>query len=648
MTSNFFKIKHSFLFLHFVFSISLQAQEKNILEPFKDIIKAEQKGNASKLDFVASTASSDYDLKYHRMFWEINPDIYYIKGAITSYFVPLTDDFSKIHFDLSDSLNVDSVKFHNKNLAYNRFNHDVLEINLPDTLPSKHLDSITVYYQGIPDSLLGFGSFKMEEHSQGNIIWTLSEPYGSREWWPCKQSLTDKIDSIDVIVSTPSQNKVAGNGQLVNTLIIGDKIIYHWKHRYPVATYLIAIGVTNYATYSDYVPLGNDSLEVLNYVYPDNLEETKKRTKDVIPFIQIYTKLFGDYPFLKEKYGHAQFGWGGGMENQTMSFMGGFNFDLNSHELAHQWFGDKVTCGTWSDIWLNEGFATYCTGLCYEQLSPDLYWKIWKSNNLSNVTSLADGSVFVDDTSSVSRIFDGRLSYSKGALVLHMLRWTLGDSVFFKGLKNYLSDEKLAYKYARTADLKNHLEIAGGKNLSEFFADWIYGQGFPSYNVLWSQDSAYKTTVTINQTQSHSSVSFFEMPLAIEFKSNIKDTVIVFNNNFNDQSFTINLNFKADSAFIDPTQWLISKNNSIHKLIADDVFSLFPNPTRDNLFLEFGKGVRSIEIIDISGKLIRKINIENYQVSLKINLNISDLTKGTYFVKMNRAQNSLLKKFIKV
>ncbi|MFH1320399.1 MAG: M1 family aminopeptidase [Bacteroidota bacterium] len=525
------------------------------------IVEAEQKANSGKLTFMPSFFANDYDLKYHRLEWEIDPDINYIKGIITSYFKPKITGFGNIYFDLSLDLTVDSVKYHGSLSTFDHSNNDLLEITLPATIPVGTLDSISIYYQGVPPSS-GFGSFIQTDHDGTPIIWTLSEPYGAKEWWPCKQDLVDKIDSIDVIVTTPQAYRVASNGLLVSENIVGPNKIYHWKHRYPIAAYLIAIAVTNYAYYSNYVSTGSDSLEVLNYVFPEDLASAQSQTPGIIPVIQLFDTLFEEYPFSNEKYGHAQFGWGGGMEHQTMSFMGSFGHELMAHELAHMWFGDKITCGSWQDIWLNEGFGTYLTGLTYEHMFGGIYWEIWKTNQINNITSEPDGSVWVDDTTSVWRIFSGRLSYAKGAMLLHMLRWKLGDTNFFQAIKNYLSDYSLAYGYARTYQLRQHFENTSGQNLTEFINDWFYGEGYPSYQITWSQ-TGNVVNLTVSQTQSHSSVSFFEMPVPIQFKGQSQETILVFDHTYSGQSFLSLVDFTVDSVFFDPYLWIISANNSV-------------------------------------------------------------------------------------
>lgn len=420
----------TFLLIAIYFNVN--AQDDWNCKDTEDIAALEAHAQEDLLQFRTNPFTDNYDLKYHRLEWRIDPRVYYIRGTVTSYFVPTEANFREINFELSRVLTVSNVKYRGQNVNFSLLNDDRLQISFPTPLPINQLDSISVTYEGAPPRT-GFGSFSQTFHSNTPIIWTLSEPYGSKDWWPSKMDLSDKIDSIDVIVTTPRPNRVASNGLLVSEIQQDTFNRMHWKHRYPITAYLIAIGVTNYANYSDYVRLPNgDSLEVLNYVYPEQLNSIKPQTIRTVRSMELFNNLFGTYPFAKEKYGHAQFGFGGGEEHQTMSFMGGWSHGLQAHELAHQWFGDKVTCGSWRDIWLNEGFATYLEGLTQEAGIGTIDFKSWLQGKINNVTSATGGSVWVDDTTSVNRIFNGRLSYDKGGMLLHMLRWKLGDANFFK------------------------------------------------------------------------------------------------------------------------------------------------------------------------------------------------------------------------
>ena len=581
-----------FLFITItLFQIPVFSQN-DIHESCKDlshIIALEKKGHAKTFNFQKNELTQNYDLKYHRFLWEVDPASNYIKGAITTYFIPTQDEFSQINFDFADNMTINEIIFHGNSLDYLQSNNN-LQVNLNEILAAGQLDSILIKYEGAPSST-GFGSFEQGTHDGTPVLWTLSEPYGARVWWPCKQDLNDKIDSIDIYVKTPMAYRVGSNGKLISEVTIGEHTTYYWKHRYPIAAYLISLAVTNYVSFSDFVAMDNgDSIEILNYVFPEDVISAQNALGSTVEIMELFNDLFGIYPFADEKYGHAQFGWGGGMEHQTMSSMGGFSYGLQAHELAHQWFGDKVTCGSWEDIWLNEGFATYLTGLTDEFLGSPQAWLNWKVARINAITSQPDGSVWVNDTTSVSRIFNGRLSYNKGAYLLHMLRWKIGDEHFFQAVQNYLNDPDLAYGYALTADLQNHLEAQSGIDLTEFFADWFYGQGYPTYHVTWS-NLGDKVYIKLQQSTSHNSVDFFEMPIPIKVIGEGQDSLLRLEHYFNGQEFKIDLPFSVDEIQFDPSYWIISANNTSEEVIMTSVsenklaesIQITPNPTRNNV-----------------------------------------------------------------
>ncbi len=641
--------KHITLLL-FLLSGIYTINAQNECSDFK--IKHFSKFNPELQKKYKEKSSFQYDLKYHRLeFFFPNIDNQYIRGAITSYFIPTTSGFNQISFDLADNMTVDSVVFHQNKLTNFSLANDELTIELETTLTQNVSDSISVYYQGVPDAN-GFGSFEQATHNGAPIIWTLSEPYGAKDWWPCKQSLDDKIDSIDVFVTNPDSYKAASNGLLISETTNAGMKTAHWKHKHPIAAYLIAIAVTNYSSYSDFVTLTTgENVEVLNYVFPEDLSNAQLSTPNVLDVIQLYSDLFIPYPFADEKYGHAQFGWGGGMEHQTMSFMTNFSHHLMAHELAHQWFGDYVTCGSWHDIWLNEGFATYLDGMTHEHnLNDDgVSFDDWKQDNINYIISQADGSVYCDDTTDVWRIFNGRLSYDKGAMVLHMLRKYVGDDAFFGGITNYLND--LGGGYARTSDLQSHLEATYGSSLQEFFNDWYYGEGFPTYDVYFSQNQNKVLTVTINQTQSHNSVDFFNMKVPVKFEGIDKDTLIWFDNNVNGEQFTVNLDFNVTAAQFDPHHDIISSGSTTLKIDtfdkAEKVFVL-PNPAKDKITITFIERIipDKVVIYNNLGKTIKQFPKEN-QSSYKFEFDISDLPAGMYYISFYEGGKSITRKFVK-
>lgn len=587
------------------------------------------------------SADNRSDIRYCRMHWTVDPAVKYIQGEVTTVFEP-TELIDSLEFDFSANMSMDSIRYHGQLLGFTR-SDNILSVHFSSSLPAFLPDSLTFFYRGEPAST-GFGAFVVNKHDSIPILWTLSEPYGAMEWWPCKQALNDKIDSLDILITHPDGYRAASNGLLVAETTTGGWTTAHWRHRYPIAAYLVGMAVTNYETFTIPAPFGEDTIPIVNYVYPESLSQAQAEIAGNVAHMQFFSELFGLYPFHREKYGHAQFGWGGGMEHQTMTFVGNFGFELLAHELAHHWFGNDVTCGSWEDIWLNEGFATYLSGLCYENLQPQ-YWQGFKQGRIGHVTSEPGGSLRVDDTTNIGRIFSGRLTYNKGAMVLHMLRWICGDSAFFAGARNYLEDPAIAFGYARTPILLAHLETASGKDLDGFFADWYDGEGYPSYQVTWSQNIDNQVKIILHQTQSHPSVPFFELPVPLQLYGSGQPVAIRLDHTFDGQIFDVPANFTVDSIVFDPDFWLISRDNTVTQITTSDepeeanfVLRVEPNPVRNGLAQvalnsnRDGKMQLTLETPD-GKKLLTRLETFAAGQNLFV-LDVGHLPAGVYFLRV--------------
>ncbi len=580
--------------------------------------------------------TENYDLKYYRFEWDIDPAVYGISGTVTPYFKILGEGFNEINFDFSSDLTIDSIMYKGQKLSYTQSADFLLKVKFPAILPIESLDSLSITYHGQPPSG-GFGSFIQSSHEGAPALWTLSEPFGAQDWWPCKNGLDDKIDSIDVIITTSDIYRAASNGSLVRELELpNQRKLFHWKHRYSVAPYLIAISVTNYVAYIDDVHLSDGTvMPMVNYVYPESEAAARIGTADNVKVLEFYDSLFVQYPFKNEKYGHAQFGWGGGMEHQTMSFVVNYSWSLLAHELAHQWFGDYITCGSWEDIWLNEGFATYLEGLSSERFFSKAMWMNWKLGKINSITSNVGGSVFVDDATSVNRIFNSRLSYNKGSYLLHMLRWKMGDEPFFSALRNYLNGK--SFDFARTDELQSYLEEESGENLDEYFNDWFRGQGYPSYEVTWDQN-ANEVLIKLGQTSSHPSVSFYEMPVPIRLSGQGKEMTVRLDHTYSGQIFSVKPDFVVGSVTFDPELWLAAKSTVNKETISgtdnqSNLFSIYPNPVSDFLFIKFDSNQKySWSIIDGTGKQVNA----GTGVRTEEKIAISSLPNGVYRISITQ------------
>jgi aminopeptidase N len=553
-----------------LFSISICfGQEEEIT--IESIAESEMKSATQLVNFVVNPNTLNYDITYHKLEFTVNPAVYFISGKVTTTYTALAN-MSTITFDFANELTASSVKRAGVPLTFVETATNELVITLPATQSIGTSDTIEITYSGVPP-VNGFNAFTTSTHGLNvPVLFTLSEPFGARDWWPCKQDLNDKINTIDVYVTAPTapfQYVSVSNGIEPEAPVInGTQKTTHFRHNYPIPAYLIAIAVTNYTVVSNQTAgTAPNQFPIIDYVYPESLTPTVQSQLLQTPLlINFFESVFEKYPFHSEKYGHAQFGWGGGMEHTTVSFMQNFSRSLIAHELAHQWFGDKITCGTWKDIWLNEGFATYLAAMVIENFDGAASFINEKDSMIFKITTSTSGAVYLtdDEATNVNRIFSSRLSYNKGAMVLNMLRFKMGDALFFQGLKNYLADVNLAFKYAVTANLQAHLEAVYGSSLNEFFLDWVYRQGYPSYAISVQNLSGGQVKLIVNQTQSHSSVTFFEMPVPVRVMGAGGQFLdLVLQNTENGQVFIENVPFTVTSVSFDVNKNIISKNNSI-------------------------------------------------------------------------------------
>lgn len=603
--------------------------EREAHQHFRDVT-----GNASADSF--SVASDNYNVHHYRCEWFINPSVRFINGKVTAAF-SVTSITDNVTFDLVASLGVDSILYHGNKVSFQRVQKDGLQIQLPSSLNTGQKDSLTIFYQGVPDPT-STGSYYQGVYRGSPTVWTLSEPYGAKQWWPCKNGLTDKADSIDIIITYPAVNRnlASSNGVIVSETLSGGNLTTHFRHRYPIATYLVAIAVSSYVVDKDSILLGDRQMPVITYAYTaSSAGYYKPATVIAKQCLKKFSELFGLYPFQKEQYAHTQWGAGGGMEHQTNSFIVDRWPELIAHELGHQWFGNKVTCGSWQDLWLNEGFATYSANVYYEHFDT-AYLKTNLQNQIRNITNLPDGSVWVNDTTSFSRLFSGRLTYNKGSYVVHMLRWVLGDSAFFRGVRKYLDDAAVTYGFARTSNLQKVLESETGKNLQPFFQNWIYGQGYPNYHAEWSQNNNNWVKLKLHQTTSHASVKFYEMPVNIVARSGLQEKSFVIDHRYSGQEFWLDAGFVVDTIIIDPKLWILSKTKTSAKVAASTTpneLKIFPNPAPSQFNISLRNPTdrkMDIRLLNVLGQVVYRRELQLPGSDETIIVPVTGLARGIY------------------
>jgi aminopeptidase N len=646
------KMKKILLVILLVISSISLAQTVN--SEFEKMVEAEMKSAAKMQNLTVNPNTQNYDITYHELRFTVDPAVSNISGIVTTTFTALAN-MPTITFDMSDSMTVTSVTRNNQPLTFTQNTNKELVINFPTAITTGTSATVVITYAGPPDPS-GFGSFVNTQHNGTPVMWTLSEPFGARDWWPCKQDLNDKVNTIDVYITAPSQYTSVANGLEVSQTTNGASKTTHFHHGYPIPAYLIAIAVTNYQTHTQQAGLGTTSspfFPIINYMYPETATANINSVAITPTIMNFYEATFTPYPFRNEKYGHCQFGWGGGMEHTTVSFMtanssGAYSRSLIAHELGHQWFGDKVTCGSWRDIWLNEGFATYLASLVIENLDGNTAFVADKNNMINSITSQPGGAVYLTATEAenVNRIFNSRLSYNKGAMVLEMLRWKMGDTMFFQALQNYLNDTNLAYAYALTPNLQAHLEAVYGSSLTEFFGDWIYNQGYPTYSISATQINPSQVQITVNQTQSHPSVTYFEMPIEVRLTgagSQVFDARL--ENTTNGQQFIVNVPFTVTGVEFDPNKHLISKNNTTalpnSSFELQENIVLAPNPASSfvELIVPERIVVEKVELYNTLGQLISQKTTSQFS--------IEDLSTGLFVVRIYTNEGIVVKNLLK-
>lgn len=582
---------------------------------------AKSYGRAAAKTTVASPAEDNYDVKYLKFDINMSNRNTFVSGSVFTAAQVVGLSLPTYVFELDAALTVDSA-FVNGIPHPITTKGSVRTITLPTALYKHSMFTAQVYYHGasVPTSSF-FNGINNRSSSWGDrITFTLSQPYNASAWWPCKQSLRDKIDSVDMWITVDDTLKAGSNGLLrAITPMPGQKARYDWKSRYPIDFYLISAAVAPYQEYAYYIRFkgSTDSMLFQNFIYrnPGYLATTKRDIDSTALMINYFSEIFGRYPFWEEKYGHCVVPMSGGMEHQTMTSQGFFTGTLTAHELAHQWFGDNVTCAAWADIFVNEGFASYS-----EYLFIDRFRNRAKAINhikakQSDVRSLDAGTVYVDDTTTEDRIFDSRLSYNKGACVLHMLRSVVNDdTAFFQLCKTY--QQKMGGSNASISDFiavakKQFGTNVNGINLDTFFHQWIYAEGYPIHSLTWNQAGSDVYLKLDQATILPASVSLFTLPLEIRLQSATGDTTIRVINDQASQYIRVSWSKQITSVVLDPNSWLLDSvqaNFRDTKLGVSQhtthLVTIWPNPATTNWRVMNVPDHSFLSLTDINGRVL--------------------------------------------
>ena len=593
-----------------------------------------------------------YDVHFYSLNLNMTNTSSYLSGTAEIHAKANTNLDSAL-FELYPSMIISEVRVNGLVVNFSRLG---TAVKAPVNSSANQNFVLKISYSGNPPTaqtnpLGGSGMTAGTSPSWGNkVVWSLSEPFSAYEWFPCKQSLRDKADSSFVAVTVPDTCKAGSNGVLINTVPLGNGFTrYEWKNKHAIDYYLISVAVAKYIEYSFYAnPVGAPNpILIQNFIYdnPQTFIYFEDEINETADFIELFYDLYGPYPFEDQKYGHCMAPIGGGMEHQTMTTQGSFSKGLTAHELAHQWWGNSVTCASWSDIFINEGFASYSEYLMLENLYPSE--KVQHMLDVhDNVLSQTGGSVWFSDTLNENRIFNGRLSYDKGSGIIHSIRYLMNnDSLFFAGLREFQNDFKDSV--ARGIDLRNKMQEISGINYTPFFEQWYFGEGYPTYSIRWKQ-IGQDLLLELKHTASKPSVTpTFTNPIDLRFiRQGMSDTLIRFDVAANSQQFYIsNFGTLSSTITVDPQNWIINnlgtiiQDNSLVNLTEvlenNTALTIVPNPNNGIFTIGNQQANCWVSVFNMQGK-----NILNKQLAPNELIDLQDFGKGTYLLEIKNSENS--------
>jgi aminopeptidase N len=615
-----------FLFLASL-SFSSFAQDENHLYCSKRDRFSNHQLKSASLSVAQIAESERYNVHFYALDVKMNHQSTALEGTAEIH-ATANEALDSALFELFQSFTISQITVNGIPSAYSRV-LSAIKVKVNASAGSSFV--IKIDYNGTPPTaqtnpLGGAGMTNDFSPSWGNqVTWSLSEPFSAYEWWPCKQSLSDKADSCSVKITVPNVCKAGSNGILENVVPLGNGTTrYEWKHRHPIDYYLISVAVAKYVEYNVYANPAGSAGPVLiqNFIYdnPQTLPYFQADIDETVDFIELYADLFGPYPFQDEKYGHCMAPISGGMEHQTMTTQGFFEKKLTAHELSHQWWGNNVTCASWADIWINEGFASYGEYLMLENLYPGQQVQHMTDVHTS-VMDQPNGSVYVLDSLNEGRIFSGRLSYDKGSGIIHTLRYLLNDDVlFFDGLTQFQNTFKDTS--ATGAQFRDFMADYSGIDLTAFFDEWYYGEGYPTYSARWNNVGS-DLLLELTHTSSMPSVTpTFTNPIDVRFtRLGQADTTIRFEITSNlDQFLVPNVGTINNLTLIDPSNWVINKLGTKVKDVnfflstdelPNDVISMQPNPFDGavSIVIPSTTKVDQLLVFDASGRKVMSKNV---------------------------------------
>jgi len=558
------------------------------------------------------------------------------------------------------SLIVDSVRL--DGVSYTHLN-DMLIIQLSRTYEVGESANVKIYYRHKNVEDYAF-------YASSGTVFTDCEPEGARKWFPCWDQPSDKA-LFDLTAKVKANVKLGSNGRLADSTLAGDFLTYHWVSDQKVATYLMVItSKVNYQLNIGWWHKLTNPADSIPLRFYFNQGENPAPVMSILPNMTTwYSQHFAEHPFDKNGFAtlNSDFAWGG-MENQSLTSLctGCWDESLAAHEYAHQWFGDMITCNTWADIWLNEGFATWSEAFWYESYAGYNAYKNDINSDASSYLQSNPGWAISDPewavtTPSTNVLFNYAITYAKGACVLHQLRYVLGDSLFFETLHAYCADTNLKFNSATIGDFKATVNQVTGSDYTWFFDEWIFQPNHPVYQNTFNYQNLgngqWKVNFFMKQVQTDA--SFFKMPVEVLIRFiDASDTTITVMNDVNFQQFSWTFDKQPVFFRFDPDRQIVLKGGSTMVGIGDDIstnthstlFQNHPNPAVDGTLIryEINEPMKvKLEITDMIGiVLLKPVDAKQPAGKYEINLDCSTLAAGNYLYKLSAGNGIHVKKMV--
>lgn len=613
----------------------------------KDLYRHHKKlAGSGERTSLADPVEGNYDVKYLNFKLNLSDTSLFVRGDVATTAQVTAFSMSSYVFELDTLMSIDSAKVNGVLLPVFSSGASVRTIILPLALVSGAIFTAEIFYHGYPPPGGGFFNGLTHAVSSGgtNMVYSISDPYVAQVWWPCKQSLDDKIDSVDMFVTVPSGVYDGSNGVLLNidSTSTSGYWQFHWQTHYAIEYYLISVAVARYGMFESFLHFtgSTDSMLIQNFFMDTaTFDPLYKSNFDSIGMIiNYFSSLFGRYPFWHEKYGACYTSLPGGMEHQTMTTIGVPYTWVIAHELCHQWFGDNVSFADWHDVWLSEGFATYAQTLFFTQFNGAASGLAHRRSYLLSAL-VPCGCTYVHDTLTADSLFYQPNVYYKGQAIIHMLRYLApSDSVFFNFLQTY--QQTYGQSVANTAQFQSLAESIYGFRLDTFFNQWIYGRGYPKVNVSWDQVGSM-VYLRIMQTPScPSATPLFSTYFEIELTSSTgADTILKLYDNQDTEYYAVNWLPTVNTVLLNPDAWTLCQQNGaithnstlLTPTIPVTEPEIFPNPTDNSWTINKIIAGISLTLTDINGKEVWR-GISNSSVTI---IPAQNLPSGDYFLKLN-------------